>query len=320
MAYTIRGSEYKQVAGRQFAAGKGLNIAENKGQTLPFVQHAVQHIRSGNFNIVHMKADFQQDVQVLNAQDIGHVSLHFQLNGNSQASFKGIKGAHPLQSGEYNMYYANEFDTNLYFKAQKNYEYLAVTLKKEYLQRLLQQYGHPVKQLEKLLHADAPFALTDKPMPLSQELNLALYALTHTPIADNLSEMFIDAKISEIIALQLSQYTGATAAAHPPAYKQLEEVYHFIQQHFLTIHSLEELARQFPLSETQIKNGLKTQYNTTLYALVHRKRMLYAAELLKNTSMNVNEIAWEIGYSNATNFIQAFRKTFHTTPKQLKTT
>jgi transcriptional regulator GlxA family with amidase domain len=52
--------------------------------------------------------------------------------------------------------------------------------------------------------------------------------------------------------------------------------------------------------------------------MVHHKRMLHAMQLLKDTDMQVNEVAWEVGYSNATNFIQAFKKSFAITPRQAK--
>ncbi len=320
MSYTIDGSSFREIAERRFATDDSLNTFENKNYPLPFSRHAVQHTYSRNFGIIRFKADFLQDIKVSNVRDRGHVSLHFQRKGSSMARFNGIKDEQPLQAGQYDMYFAEDFHSDLYFKRQDDFEYLAITLQADYLLQILDHAGNKMRKIEQAIKTGAPFALSGKAMTVGPALNMALHSLLHSPVADGLTEMFTSAKVTEIIALQLSQYAGTTAVAKQisPSPKSVEEAYEYINQHFLSISSPADVVKHITLTEHQLKQGLKAYYHTTLYELVHRKRMLHALQLLRDTAMNVNEVAWEIGYSNATNFIQAFKRNFGVTPHRVK--
>ena len=320
MPYIIDGATYGEIAERKFSADHSLNRFENRDYEIPHVRHSVQHTYSKNFGIIQFKADFDRDIKISGVRDTGHISLHFQRKGHSLAKFRDIKTEQPMEAGQYNMFFSEAYHSDLYFNCQPDFEYLAITFQKDYFLSVLEIAGAPLRSLEKSLRTGATFALSDKPMPTGPALNMALYSLLHSPVADTLSEMFINSKISEIIALQLSQYTGiASGRSVTLPDKTLEDVYRYIDGHFLTIHSPADAVKEFPVSEHQLKLGLKQHYNTTLYELLQRKRMMHAMQLLKETNMNVNEVAMEIGYSNATNFIQAFKRHFSVTPKQYKT-
>jgi AraC-like DNA-binding protein len=319
MPYTIDGTSYKEIAERRFAQNRSLNRLENPDCQLPFTRHTVQHTYSRDFGIIRFSADFQKDLRIAGVRDQGHVSLHFQRKGFSKAVFRGIKEEHPLAEGEYNLYFSEEFFSNLEFNRQTGFEYLAVTLQTDYLLSVLEQAGPEWKGLRLALQKGTPLALSEKAMPVTPELHMALYSLLHTPVAEPLAELFFSSKVAEIIALQLSQYSGTAAMRQEQVPgKVLKEVYEYINQHFLSIHSPADAVKHFPLTVHQLKQGLKQHYHTTLYELVHHKRMLHAMQLLKETEMNVNEVAWETGYSNATNFIQAFKRSFSITPRQAK--
>jgi len=319
MAYSITGEVYRKIAERKFAATPFISRPDTSLARSPFSLRHIEHARFTNFGIVRLKADVEQDIAIKDVTDKEHVSLHFQLHGDSKASFRGIDEEQPLMAGEYNMYYAEDFRSDLLFKAKKGFEYLAVILRTEYLLSLLEQAGSPVKQLEERLQARRPFALADKAMPISPGMNKVLYSVMNNPVADDLSALYYGGKIAEIVALQLSQYNGGAGGNQAVTNgKQLEEVHAFILDNYLSIHSLDDLANNFTLSPNQLKQGLKAKYGTTLYELVHRQRMLHAAHLLQHSDMNVNQVALETGYANAANFIQAFKKVFHTTPKKMK--
>jgi AraC-like DNA-binding protein len=100
--------------------------------------------------------------------------------------------------------------------------------------------------------------------------------------------------------------------------QQLAEIYEYLNTHFLTPHSLEDVAANSRLSEHQIREGFKMKYNTSVYELVHEKRMLHARQLLLDSGLTVDEVAELAGYSTSSNFIQAFKRKFGITPKQMQ--
>ena len=80
--------------------------------------------------------------------------------------------------------------------------------------------------------------------------------------------------------------------------------------------SLPDLADEIGLSLKKLKEGFKQLYGSTVYQFVLDHKMNHARQLLGTGSYNVNEVAIQLGYSNSSHFIEAFKKKFGTTPKK----
>lgn len=320
MAYIIDNESYREIAGRKFLAQSSVDVFEHDEPRMPFVNHRVKNIYARNFGIIRFQADFMEDMQIRGMRSDPHVSLHFQLTGHSSAHFRDIPGKHPLRPAEYNIYYSENFESDIFYNRQKGFEYLAVILKKEHLLQFLQQHGNPVRKLETALERGRPLALFDRAAPLHPEMHSVLHRMLYAPIADDLSEMYLNGKILELLALQLQQYREeqTTYRPSPGTDRQLAEIHDFLSTHFLTIHSLEDVARHARLSERQIREGFRHRYRKSVYELIHEKRMLHARHLLLSSGFTVDEVANQIGYSQGSNFIQAFKRKFGITPKQLQ--
>lgn len=335
MAYIIDNESYREIAGRKFLSQPSVDTFEHDTPRIPFVNHRVKNVYARNFGIIHFQADFLEDMQIRGMKSDPHISLHFQLTGHSNAHFRDIPGDHPLRPAEYNIYYSENFDSNIFYNRQRGFEYLALILKKEHLLQFLQQNGSPVKQLEKALENGQPLALFGKAAPVDAEMRSVLHRILHAPVADDLAEMYLNGKILELLALQLQQYREEQNAAqrsaaqrsaaqrsaaqlHSGIRHRLAEIYEYLNTNFLTTHSLEDVAANSRLSEHQIREGFKMKYNTSVYELVHEKRMLHARQLLLDSGLTVDEVAGLVGYSTSSNFIQAFKRKFGITPKQMQ--
>lgn len=320
MAYIIDNESYREIAGRKFLSQPAIDTFEHDAPRIPFVHHRVKNIYARNFAVIRFQADFLQDMQIRGMKSDPHVSLHFQVTGHSNARFRDIPGEHPLRPAEYNIYYSENFDSDIFYNRQQHFEYLALILKREHLLRLLQQNGSPARPLETALDRGEPLALFRKAAPVSTDMHTVLQRILHAPVADDLSEMYLNGKILELLALQLQQYCDARTPRPQTAGidRPLADIYDLLQTDFLTVHSLEEIAARSPLSEHQIREGFKTRYNTTIYELIHEKRMLHARALLLDGGISVDATAEAVGYSSGSNFIQAFKRKFGITPKQMQ--
>ncbi|NML39151.1 helix-turn-helix transcriptional regulator [Chitinophaga sp. G-6-1-13] len=314
MPYTISGDAYKEIAARRFSDCRRFDHFEHSTFALPHVRHQVLHSFNQDFGIIQFRADFEQDITVQQVKgDIPHVSLHFQLKGNSCADFKGL-APQPLQAGEFNLYASDNFQSDLHFRAQQGFEYLAITFRQSLLQDVLAQFAVPPRDVNRQLASGATFALSPTAMPTSPEIQLALRSLVHPPVSDNLLPVYHHSKVTEIITLAFS---GFRPEPRPAWQREMQEVYHYILEHYLDVQSLADVARHFTLTEYQIKQQLRLQYDTTLYELVQERKMAHAMQLFLQTDMHVNEVAWLMGYANASNFILAFKRRFGVTPGQL---
>jgi len=78
--------------------------------------------------------------------------------------------------------------------------------------------------------------------------------------------------------------------------------------------SISQLARIVGLNTTKLKSGFRSELGITVFGYVHRLRMEQALALLRDTDMNVTDVAWEVGYSNPSAFSAAFKRDFGFSP------
>jgi len=80
-----------------------------------------------------------------------------------------------------------------------------------------------------------------------------------------------------------------------------------------TIKKLSELVE---MSEYQLKLGFKNIYGNTIYGYLNDYKMNMAKKWLDSGQYKVQDAAFELGYTNPSHFIAAFKKKFGITPKK----
>jgi AraC-like DNA-binding protein len=80
--------------------------------------------------------------------------------------------------------------------------------------------------------------------------------------------------------------------------------------------TIKELSKIAGLNEFQLKAGFKEIYGNTVYGYLLDHKLDHARALLDSKKFKVNEVSAQIGYSNTSHFIAAFRKKFGITPKK----
>lgn len=78
--------------------------------------------------------------------------------------------------------------------------------------------------------------------------------------------------------------------------------------------TIEELAREFCISPTALKNNFKIVYNTSVKKYLRKVRMERGAQLLRMGNTPVAEIAAQVGYANQSKFASAFKEQFGLSP------
>jgi AraC-like DNA-binding protein len=80
--------------------------------------------------------------------------------------------------------------------------------------------------------------------------------------------------------------------------------------------TIKEISTEVGLNEYQLKVGFKNIYGKTINTYFQDHRMTYALKLMTEDGLMVQEAAAQVGYSNVSHFITAFKKKFGVTPKQ----
>lgn len=81
---------------------------------------------------------------------------------------------------------------------------------------------------------------------------------------------------------------------------------------------ISELSLQVGINQCYLKKGFKDIFGTTIYAFVQEQRIIKAKLLLKTTNSSVSDIAEMVGFSNASNFSNAFKNYTGISPSELR--
>lgn len=99
--------------------------------------------------------------------------------------------------------------------------------------------------------------------------------------------------------------------------ERLMAMKNYILANYQTI-TLEDMAKQFHLSEPYISKYIKEKSGQTFVEIVQNAKMKKARLLLKNGNMTVENIAYLVGYQNVEHFNRLFKKKYEMTPVQYR--
>lgn len=140
------------------------------------------------------------------------------------------------------------------------------------------------------------------------------------------SELLLDALLRQFY-IQL--FRALKAAAGPNArdrsdhdkredrYGRIEEFFH---EHYARFVTEEDLARHLSVSKRQTSRILRQLCGNSFHEKLEEIRMHYALQRLVYTDEPVESIALQVGYTAASGFYVAFKKSFGMTPAQYRRT
>ncbi len=119
-----------------------------------------------------------------------------------------------------------------------------------------------------------------------------------------------------LLILQLLNHTDKLTYINPDE-QMVMQVLSYIEEHYKN-GSLAELAGILHYDFSWLSREIKRRTGKTYTQLLHNKRMSQAAYLLKNTHINIDEIALQTGYENISYFHRLFYKTYGKTPREYR--
>ena len=116
------------------------------------------------------------------------------------------------------------------------------------------------------------------------------------------------------VAEESTAYTQKVAAY---VNDKMEEVLKYIAGHLKEELSVDILARQFFISRYYLMHRFKEVTGYTLHQYISQKRLLWAAELIRQ-GVPVMKAAEQVGFSEYSTLLRAFQKTFHMSPREFQ--
>ncbi|MDZ4716117.1 MAG: AraC family transcriptional regulator [Cytophagales bacterium] len=151
-------------------------------------------------------------------------------------------------------------------------------------------------------------------------LLVELNQLFKVQLSENANRLFYQGKILELLALYFSNKQPNTESCpflnDEGTVRKLKQAKDHLLKNMEEPPSLQELARIVGLNGYQLKAGFKEIYGNTVYGYLLDHKLNNARVLLDSGKYQVSQVAYQIGYSNPSHFIAAFKKKFGVTPKK----
>ena len=159
--------------------------------------------------------------------------------------------------------------------------------------------------------------------PVGAEVSIIFHQMFNNAFEGSHKKLYLQGKVLEVVSyyMQTSKPKSELEEQCPFVNDHLEMekikiAREIIVKEYLQPPSIKELAKQVGTNEFKLKVGFKNMYGNTVYGYIADYRMQKARMLLEHKELNVKEIAHEIGYSNPSYFISAYKKKFGITPKK----
>lgn len=306
----ISGEDFSGLISRQFDH----NGANQQNNTLhsPYFDCSSSILVNQHFHILHIKADFRENMLVQNMNDSDHLSLHFQLKGYSNARISGFEHTQSLKQYQTRAISCCQIQASYEFPAQKNYEYVTISVKPSIVPSLLATIDWPAYQ--ELALANQSFSITEHAQPFLAEQLQVIQQLLNNPFPNDLQERFQFLKIAELLLWYKSIPATYPIAKSPISASDQEKLWalkDFLDIHYLEPLAVHDLPKIFLLNDFKLKTGFKALFNTTPYQYILELRMQYARQcLLDQPNYSIDTLAEKLHYSTKGHFMTAFRKRF----------
>ncbi|HCW08650.1 MAG TPA: AraC family transcriptional regulator [Cytophagales bacterium] len=151
-------------------------------------------------------------------------------------------------------------------------------------------------------------------------LLLVLNQLFNTQLSESASRLFYHGKAYEILSLYFSERKPNTENCpflnDQETVRKIKHAKEHLLKNAEAPPNLKELAKFAGLNEYQLKAGFKEIYGNSVFGYLLDHKLDHARVLLDTKKHKVNEVAYQLGYTNPSHFIAAFKKKFGMTPKK----
>jgi AraC-like DNA-binding protein len=155
--------------------------------------------------------------------------------------------------------------------------------------------------------------------PLAGHARRLAHDLLQQVYHGRMAQLYREAKVLELLALQLDALGEMEAPAHEPLSSRdtlrVREARERLLADLRNPPDLGELASSVGLSSKRLNLGFRALFGTTVFDYLAETRLQVARRMLEDgLDLPLKTLAWQLGYNQASNFIIAFRRRFGISP------
>ena len=112
--------------------------------------------------------------------------------------------------------------------------------------------------------------------------------------------------------------TALPRTTEPDNIRLIDQAKQILLADLQKIFSLKQLAYQVGTNPTKLSRLFQQHLGMTVFDFLREQRLLKAQDLLRQSSLSIQQVADSIGYKNHSDFTVAFKQRFGTTPRQYR--
>lgn len=274
------------------------------------------------FSIMEWDSLFHEDIKINGYTTKPIFAIHFMMEGSTEYAISNDK---TIISGEKNNLWSLNAGYIGYCKFKKNIycSSLGVIIHDKFLYELTNKYPDLLSEVYKKHLKGETFYLSKDHLVTSSEMNQIIDQIRNAKLMGRVHKIYSEAKIIELIALQLQQHVCSSCQIKQHCNRQYDiDKIHEAKRILLTDldnpPSIQELSRKVGINEKKLKYGFKEIFNQTVYGSLFDHKMTLARKLLLDTDKTIVEVANECGYDYASHFTTAFKRKYGVSPKKYK--
>lgn len=138
------------------------------------------------------------------------------------------------------------------------------------------------------------------------------------------ANLFYEAKVAEALSLiverdrTLKKKPGNRKTLSAQDIRLLENLALYLNDHCMQELPLEQIAQIACMGVRKIQTSFKEFYGCTITEYIQQRRMSQAENLLANTELPIGQVAQTAGYTNASRFVELFRKSTGLLPGEFR--
>jgi AraC-like DNA-binding protein len=241
------------------------------------------------------------------------IQFYFCIDGSARFDF-GPFYSREIQRQKNYFFYNPEADTSFTLTLSPNSRMVFLFIS---LENLHQLFTHEPLPFLKAENVNRKF-YDERDIPSS--LLVVLNQLFHVQLSESAKSLYYHGKVFELLSLYFSEkrpnLENCPFLNDEETVRKIKHAKEYLLKRIDTPPSIKVLARSAGLNEHQLKAGFKEIYGNTVYGYLLDHKIDHARVLLDSGKLKVNEVAFQIGYTNTSHFIAAFKKKFGITPKK----
>ncbi len=271
----------------------------------------------------HASSVFDTKDQLQTAQsDNEKVRLHMGLRGDYSFTCKQVPGTWDLIGGHHNLMYTNGLDLEIQNKSIE-IETLGISIDKAKFIEMAGGSSKLIKLFIEDISAGKNALASTTWGTIQSRIQRTVNEMLHNPYQDRMEEIFLYGKTLELLILCIDNYESKFKSSYIYLKSTFDKeaivrARDFVRENVTSPPSLSEVAREVGINEYKLKYGFKEMFGIPIFNYLQNERLNLATQMLRDSTLQISNIATELGYASPQHFSNIYKKKMGTSPSKVR--